>query len=125
MDRFILPDMKISIEEAFLSEMPTEEVVGYLRQKIETGVKLTGRELIEFVISPLSVRGEIGKQDLVEKLLELSDKLDEKRKRFVLSGLAIGGDRFISEDALSKIRRRLTITRVVMMFEKEKEIQTC
>ena len=88
-----------------MSEMPTEEVVGYLRQKIETGVKLTGRELIEFVISPLSVRGEIGKQDLVEKLLELSDKLDEKRKRFVLSGMAVVSDKIISEETLTKIRR--------------------
>ncbi len=92
-----------------------------MREKTLHGEKLTEQELMEFIILPLSVTGNENKQRVTEEMLDLSDKVDDSQRRFLLSGIALAGDKFLTDESREKIRRRLAMTKVGMMFEKEKE----
>ncbi|MBR4760039.1 MAG: hypothetical protein IK078_07840 [Lachnospiraceae bacterium] len=116
-----LGSAKITVQEAFLSELHTDEIVRKLEDKIEAGVRLTDWELMEYVIIPLSVKGKREKQKLANKMLELTDQLEDDDRRFLLSGMCVAGNRIYSEEIQERLRRRLTMTKVGMMFEKEKE----
>ncbi len=113
--------MRISVQEAYLSNLDTSGILTKLREKIVCGEKLTEQELMEFIILPLSVKGIEEKQKLAEEMVDLTDKVDDTHRRFLLCGMAIAGDKFLPDETSEKIRRRLTMTRIGMMFEKEKE----
>ena len=116
-----LGSAKITVQEAFLSELHTEEIVHRLEEKIVAGTRLTDQELMEFIIVPLSVKGKLEKQQLANKMVDLTDKLGDEERRFLLSGMCVAGNKILSEEIQDRLRRRLAMTKVGMMFEKEKE----
>ncbi len=116
-----LGSAKITVQEAFLSELHTEEIVRRLEEKIHAGIRLMDQELMEFIIVPLSVKGKQEKQQLANKMVELTDGLEDRERRFLLSGMCVAGNKIFAEETQERLRRRLTMTKVGMMFEKEKE----
>ena len=66
---------------------------------------------MKLVILPLTVPGFEGKQEMLEKVVDLAKQItDEEQRIFTLSGVIVASDKFISREYLEQTRRRINIT---------------
>lgn len=83
------------------------------RQKIHSDLPLTDCDLMELVILPLTVPGSEGKQEMLEKIVDLAEQIpDEEQRIFTLSGVIVASDKFISREYLDQIRMRINMTQL-------------
>ena len=76
---------------------------------------------MKLVILPLTIPGTEGKQMMLEKVVELAEQVkDNEQQIFVLSGVIVASDKFINREYLEQIRRRINMTQLGQMYEKEK-----
>lgn len=65
--------------------------------------------------------GVEGKQKMLEKVVDLAEQVtDGKQQIFILSGIIVASDKFINRKYLEQIRRRINMTQLGQMYEKEK-----
>ena len=58
---------------------------------------------------------------MLERIVDLAEQIpDEKQRIFILSGVIVAGDKFISRDYIEQIRRRINMTQLGQLYEKEK-----
>ncbi len=108
-------------EQAFLSHIDGEAAFDSIRQKIHSGVPLEDDDLMKLVILPLTVPGFEGKQEMLEKVVDLAEQItDEEQRIFTLSGVIVASDKFINKEYLDQIRRRINMTQLGRLYEKEK-----
>ena len=104
-----------------VSQTPkTEEVYERIRRKAEDGEELTEEELMEMVILPLTVKGKEKKRELLRRCVEIAEKLKEEQEKFTLSGLITFTDKIIDRETAERIRRRIEMTKIGMLYEEEK-----
>ena len=73
------------------------------------------------VILPLTVPDSEGKQKMLEKVVDLAEQIpDEGQRIFTLSGVIVASDKFINRDYMDQIRRRINMTQLGQLYEKEK-----
>lgn len=76
---------------------------------------------MRLVILPLTIPGTDGKQNMLERVVELAERVtDEEQQMFILSGVIVASDKFISRAYLEQIRRKINMTQLGQMYEKEK-----
>ena len=76
---------------------------------------------MKLVILPLTIPGTNGKQKMLEKVVELAEQVqDNEQQIFILSGVIVASDKFINREYLEQIRRRINMTQLGQMYEKEK-----
>ena len=76
---------------------------------------------MKLVILPLTIPGSEGKQKMLEKVVDLAEQIkDEKQRIFTLSGVIVASDKFINREYLDQIRRRINMTQLGQLYEKEK-----
>ena len=108
-------------EQAFLSHIDGEVAFDSIRQKIHSGVPLEDDDLMKLVILPLTIAGSEGKQEMLEKVVDLAEQItDEEQRIFTLSGVIVASDKFINREYLDQIRRRINMTQLGQLYEKEK-----
>ncbi len=113
--------LTLRTEQAFLSHIDGEAAYNMIRQKIHSGEVLEDDDLMKLVILPLTVPGSKGKQEMLEKVVELAEQItDEEQRIFTLSGVIVASDKFISREYLDQIRRRINMTQLGQLYEKEK-----
>ncbi len=113
--------LKLEIQEAFLSKIPSEEVRQRLQIHIENGKGLTEEETMEYIILPLTYVGREEQQKSIRELVDLSEKIvDEEIRTFVLMGLLVFSDKIIDAETAKVIQRRIAMTKVGQLFEQEK-----
>ena len=77
--------------------------------------------LVKLVILPLTISGPTGKQHMLERVVELAEQIpDEEQRIFTLSGVIVASDKFINRDYLEQLRRRINMTQLGRLYEKEK-----
>ncbi|MCR5417657.1 MAG: hypothetical protein K6E84_01925 [Lachnospiraceae bacterium] len=114
--------IRLETEEAFLSDLPKDEIVETIEKKVFAGEVLNEEELMKYIIVPLSAPSSKEKRILGKRMLALTDKIkDDDQRKFLLSGMAIWGNKVFTDEMITMIRRRIAMTRVGMLFEKEKE----
>lgn len=114
--------VKLVVESAFLSELDGERILAHLKGKVESGENLDDREQMEFIILPLSYRKREEKEKKIRETVELAVKIqDRKQQLFVLAGILTFTDKIIDEYSAETIRRAIQMTKVAMIFEREKE----
>ena len=117
-----LGDFTMHIEEAFLSEINSEELWIRVSEKIREKQRLDGKDLMQMIIYPLTFRKREDKQDAIQRMVEISDEIqDEKQRVFALKGLLVFCDKVILKEDAEKIRRMLMLTKVEQIIEKEKQ----
>lgn len=78
-------------------------------------------DLMKLVILPLTMSGSEGKQMMLEKVIDLAEQIADKEQRiFALSGVIVASDKFINREYLERIRRRINMTQLGQLYEKEK-----
>ena len=76
---------------------------------------------MKLVILPLTVPGTEGKQEMLEAVVGLAEQLeDEEQQVFILSGVVVASDKFIQKEYMEQIRRKINMTQISQMYEKEK-----
>ena len=109
------------MEQAFLSHIDGEAAFDTIRQKVGSGALLEDDDLMNLVILPLTIPGVEGKQAMLEKVVELAEQVkDNEQQIFILSGVIVASDKFINREYLEQIRRRINMTQLGQMYEKEK-----
>lgn len=76
---------------------------------------------MKLVILPLTIAGPEGKQEMLEKVVDLAEQItDEEQRIFTLSGVIVASDKFINREYPNQIRRRISMTQLGQLYEKEK-----
>lgn len=121
-ERYDVGAVKLVVESAFLSELDGEGILARLKEKVLRGAALDDGEQMEFIILPLSYRKREEKERKIRETVELAVKIqDRKQQLFVLAGILAFTDKIIDEHSAKAIRRAIQMTKVAMIFEKEKE----
>lgn len=108
-------------EQAFLSHIDGETTFLSIQEKLQSVSVLSDDDLMKLIILPLTIPGTVGKQEMLEKVVDLADRIsDEEQKIFTLSGVIVASDKFIDRSYLEQIRRRIDMTKLGQMYEKEK-----
>ena len=108
-------------KQVFLSRIDSRAVFDAIRQKIHSGIVLTDDDLMKLVVLPLTVPGTEGKQRMLERIVDLAEQIpDEGQRIFTLSGVIVASDKFINRDYMDQIRRRINMTQLGQLYEKEK-----
>lgn len=111
----------LHMEQAFLSHIDGKAAFHAISKKIHAGIALEDDDLMRLVILPLTIPGTEGKQNMLEKVVELAEQVtDEEQQMFILSGVIVASDKFISRAYLEQIRRKINMTQLGQMYEKEK-----
>ena len=111
----------LRMEQAFLSHINGETAFDTISQKLHSGIPLEDDDLMKLVILPLTMPGVEGKQKMLEKVVDLAEQVtDGKQQIFILSGVIVASDKFINRKYLEQIRRRINMTQLGQMYEKEK-----
>lgn len=109
------------MEGEFLSRIDVEAAFHAISQKIEAATVLEDDDLMKLVILPLTIPSTDSKQKMLEKVVELAEHIqDNKQQIFILSGIIVASDEFINRAYLEQIRRKITMTQLGKMYEKEK-----
>lgn len=116
--------LNFRIEEAFLSNLKTKEILNRITKKIKKNIKknmsLTEEEMMEFIILPLTCRGKKQKQQMIRTGFELAKSIsDSDTQLFVISGMLVFSDKIISDTEAERIRRWIRMTKVGRLFLEE------
>ena len=105
---------RMEIEEAFLSELDSEEIYDRIRSKLEKGESLDDKDLMQLIIYPLTYKGKESKQEAVGRAVDLAEKLKagQDTKMFVYAAIATFADKVICDDDRERIRRLIEMTRL-------------
>lgn len=115
--------MTLTLEQVFVADLPAETIYQTVREKLALGAALTEQELMQLIILPLAERGREGKQRRVRQVIRFAKLLKNKEEqKFVLSGLLVSSDKFISKEDAESIRREISMTKVgQLLFEEGME----
>lgn len=120
------PDLKtacftLHAEQAFLAHIDGKAAFQEIQEKLQAGKPLDNDDLMKLVILPLTVPGTEGKQEMLEAVVGLAEQLkDEEQQVFILSGVVVASDKFIQKEYMEQIRRKINMTQIGQMYEKEK-----
>ena len=114
--------VKLTVERAFLSELDGEGIFQHLERKVGQNEHLDDRELMEFIILPLSYRTKAEKQKKIQETVRLATQIqDRSQQLFTLAGILAFTDKVIDRKTANKIRRAIEMTQVAQIFEEEKQ----
>lgn len=113
--------LTLRTEQAFLSHIDGEAAFHEIQGKLQSGIPLANDDLMRLVILPLTVPGMEGKQKMLERIVDLAEQIPNEGQRiFTLSGVIVASDKFINREYLDQIRRRINMTQLGQLYEKEK-----
>ena len=117
---FEMPCMMLRMEQVFIAELPEEEIYQTIEHKLAEGGELTEQELMQLVVLPLAGKGAKNKQKRIEQIIKTARLIKKESDQiFVLTGLLVSTDKFISEENAGIIRRLLDMTKVGRMLYEE------
>lgn len=114
--------LKFAITPAFLSQINSKEVMERLNKKVLNHKPLTDEELMEFIILPLTYKGDDDKKKALESSISLAKKLDnEELSVFILTGILVFSDKVIDNETAKKVKEWISMTKVAKLYEAEKD----
>ena len=113
--------IRMNLTEAFLIDLDSAKIYENIDDKLNSGSSLDDEELMELIIYPLTFKGKQAKQDAIEQVVEMLDRIeDDDTRRFVAKYLLTFTDKVINRENADKLRRILMLTKVEQIIENEK-----
>ena len=113
--------LKFQLQEAFLTELDSEGIRDRLWERVKHREKLTEEEQMQFIILPLTYKGQEKKQACIRECFEMAKEVqDIPVQTFMLSGMLVFADKVIADRDSKEIRRWLEMTKVGRLIEEEK-----
>lgn len=107
----------LRIEQAFLCKLNGDEIYATIKEKIQT-TELSDEDLMQLIILPLTQKGS--KKQMIEKAFHIAKEIDnEEDQAFVIAGILVTSDKFISIETSEEIRSWLGMTKVGKIIQKE------
>ncbi len=120
--RYDLGGVSIQLHEGFLLGLDGKTIHADIDKKITTNEKLTEEDVMKLVISPLTFGKREDKQEAVSDAAQLADAIkDEKMRTMALAGILVFADKIITDRDADIIRRRLSMTKIEAIYEREKQ----
>lgn len=95
--------LRLVTNSAYLSELNSKDIINRLEHKIENQLPLEEKELMEFIVLPLTYKGNEGKNEGIKSAIRMASKiLDDEIKVFLLSGVAVFADKVIKKEDAAK-----------------------
>ena len=77
---------------------------------------------MQLIILPLAKKGRESKQKMIEQVVELAKQIEnENIQAFVITGILVSSDKFIDRAYAKTVRRYLSMTKVFLILEEEKQ----
>ncbi len=112
--------LRLNIEEAFLTEVNSEEIKRELAVKADRGEPFTEEDVMKLVIYPLTYKGRKAQQGAVTEALGIAERLnDDNTQRMALSGIFVFADKLITDEDAERVKRRLNMTKIGRLLEEE------
>ena len=113
--------IKKELTEAFLIEQDSENIYSEIEKQLDASGELSDEDTMRLIIYPLTFKGNIAKQEAIERVIRLMDKLsDEEAKRFVAKYLLAFTDKVINKAQTDELRRIVMLTKFEQIIENEK-----
>ena len=113
--------MRMNLTEAFLIDLDSAKIYEDIQEKLDLRGVLSDEELMQLIIYPLTFKGAQAKQDAIEQVVEMLDRIeDDDTRRFVAKYLLTFTDKVINRENADKLRRILMLTKVEQIIENEK-----
>lgn len=114
--------LKLETQDAFLSELNSEEIWKRLEEKVNNGISLTDDELMEFIILPLTYPHLERKKASIKNTIDLAKNINNEADMvFVLSGILVFSDKIIDKETSKIVKEWISMTKVGRLFAEEKE----
>lgn len=118
-DQILKSDVEIACQNKDISSKFFTE---RLKEKVESGEPLSDEEQMEFCIFPLTYRKKEEKAERIREAVKLAARIvDREQQIFVLAGIMTFTDKVIDEETADQIRKVIKMTKIGLLFEKEKE----
>ena len=104
--------LRLEVQSAFLMGIDPEETMHRLQEKVVAGEKLTEEEIMQFIILPLTYKGNARKRDAVRETIKLARQIKGEVQTFVLTGISVFADKFMDESMKDEIGGLLKMTLV-------------
>ena len=112
--------LTITVENVFLSNLDSKAIYSELSKKISAGEPLSDVEQMRLIILPLIEMGTAAKIRMADKAIDIAAQIEAVNVRsFVLAGMSVAGDGFLTNEQDEKILEVLKMTRIGRMIQKE------
>ena len=113
--------LQFQLEEAFLIQKDSEQTEARLQARFHGNQELSAEEQMEFIILPLTCKGNEEKQACIRRCFEMAKLLeDADMQRFLLSGMLVFADKVITKEDSKQIKEWIMMTKVGQLFLEEK-----
>lgn len=120
-ERMDIGCLQFQLEEAFLIQKDSEQTEARLQAKFHGDQELSEEEQMEFIILPLTYKGNEEKQACIRRCFEMAKSLeDADMQRFLLSGMLVFTDKVITKEDSKQIKEWIMMTKVGQLFLEEK-----
>ena len=120
-ERMDIGCLQFQLEEAFLIQKDSEQTEARLQAKFHGNQELSEEEQMEFIILPLTYKGNEEKQACIRRCFEMAKSLeDADMQRFLLSGMLVFADKVVTKEDSKQIKEWIMMTKVGQLFEEEK-----
>ena len=120
-ERMDIGCLQFQLEEAFLIQKDSEQTESGLQSIFHGNQDLSAEEQMEFIILPLTCKGNEEKQACIRRCFEMAKLLeDADMQRFLLSGMLVFADKVITKEDSKQIKEWIMMTKVGQLFEEEK-----
>ena len=117
-----LGDFTMLVEEAFLSEIDSDEIWRNVSEQVANSEIISDVNLMQLIIYPLTFKERVDKKRAIRQMIDLANGIrDERQKVFALKGLLVFCDKIIPKKDSEEIRRMLMLTKVEQIYEREKQ----
>ena len=104
-----------------LIQKDSEQTEARLQARFQGNQELSAEEQMEFIILPLTCKGNEEKQACIRRCFEMAKLLeDADMQRFLLSGMLVFADKVITKEDSKQIKEWIMMTKVGQLFEEEK-----
>ena len=111
---------KLTLTEAFLSEMNANQILKECDTAIRAGEDLTPIQKLRLMLCALSEKGKEAKRKALRRVIDLTREIpDEIEQKQILSGMIAFSDKIISREDAEEIRRMLNMTKVGRIIYEE------
>ena len=112
--------MKLCMEPAFLTDIPSEKIFRKIQKKIYLKESLTEEELLQMVILPLTVPGNTGKKEMIKNVVNLAGQLaDDTQRIHSLAGILTFSDKIIDAEDANRIKEMIRMNKVTRLIFEE------
>ena len=112
----------IHTEQAFLSHINGDLEFEKIAKKLEAGEELTDEDLMRIIILPLTYSDKDQQVRMVDEMIQTADRIrDDEKRSFVLAGICVAADTFMTLSQSIRIGGLLKMTKVGRMLMEEME----